>query len=58
MFFLLLCRECGDQDHPLPIPFGSAEERGKWAAEHTAATGHARWLVRDEPRAEAPLTPS
>lgn len=45
MFCLLVCRECGDGD--LVMPFGSAAERGKWAAEHMQATGHERWFVCD-----------
>jgi hypothetical protein len=54
MFYLLTCRECGGPERPLPIPFGSAAERGKWAAEHTRATGHSRWTVKDEPRSVVP----
>jgi hypothetical protein len=49
MFYLLACRECGDPDRPLPMPFGSPAERGKWASEHTRATGHERWIVLDQP---------
>ena len=45
MFYLLVCRECGNGD--LVMPFGSAAERGKWAAEHTKATGHDRWFVTE-----------
>jgi hypothetical protein len=52
-FYLLACRECGDPDHPLIMPFGSPAERGKWAAEHTRGTGHDRWWVKDRVR-EAP----
>ncbi len=50
MFYVLVCRECGNGD--LPMPFASAAERGKWAAEHTRATSHERWLVLDQPRRE------
>jgi len=53
-FYLLVCLECGDPDRPLPIPFGSAAERGKWAAEHTRGTGHDRWIVMDEPASGVP----
>jgi hypothetical protein len=49
-FYLLACRECGDPEHPLIMPFASAEERGKWASEHTEGTGHDRWWVKDEVR--------
>ena len=49
-FYLLACRECGDPEKPLIMPFGSAADRGKWAAEHTRATGHDRWWVHDEVR--------
>lgn len=42
-FYVLMCRECGDP----PMPFPSPEERGEWAAAHTAATGHERWWARD-----------
>lgn len=48
-WYVLFCREC-DGDDPLPIPFESAEARGRWASEHTKATGHDRWLVLDQPR--------
>lgn len=47
LFYLLACRECGDPERPLVMPFGSAAERGGWAAEHTRATGHDRWWVKD-----------
>jgi hypothetical protein len=46
-FYLLACRECGDPEKPLIMPFGSAAERGKWASEHTQGTGHDRWWVKD-----------
>lgn len=49
-FCLLVCHECGDPERPLPIPFDSPAERGKWAAEHTRATGHDRWTVKNERR--------
>jgi hypothetical protein len=45
-FYLLVCRECGNGD--LVMPFGSAEERGKWAGAHTRGTGHDRWWVKDQ----------
>lgn len=50
IFFLLVCRECGNPGKPLIMPFGSAADRGKWASEHTRATGHDRWWVQDEVR--------
>lgn len=43
-FYVLVCRECRPV---LPIPFESAEERGRWAAEHTRGTGHDQWFVKD-----------
>jgi hypothetical protein len=46
-FYVLVCRECTP---PLPFPFPSSAERGKWAAGHTRATGHDNWLVKDEVR--------
>lgn len=50
MFFILACRQCGNPERPpLPMPFGSPAERGKWASEHTAATGHDQWVVLDQP---------
>jgi hypothetical protein len=52
-FYLLVCRQCGDPERSLPIPFDSPAERGKWAAEHTSGTGHDRWIVRDE---QGPVT--
>lgn len=47
IFYLLVCLDCVDAK-PLPIPFGSARERGQWASAHTAGTGHDRWWVKDE----------
>ena len=52
MFYLLACRQCGDPDRPLPIPFESPAARGKWASGHTAGTGHDRWIVKDVPEGE------
>ena len=52
MFYVLVCRDCGDGDM-LPMPFESPQARGKWAAEHTRATGHDRWLVKDQPREQS-----
>ena len=49
VFYVLVCRECGDPDRPLPMPFESAEARGRWAAGHTRGTGHDRWFVIDQP---------
>jgi hypothetical protein len=46
MWYVLVCRECGNGD--LPMPFESAEARGRWAAAHTKGTGHDRWLVVDQ----------
>ena len=46
-FFLIICRECEPQDDPLVMPFPTPEARGRWAADHKAATGHDRWLVLD-----------
>jgi len=48
MFFLLVCRECGNGD--LVMPFDSPAERGKWAAGHTRGTGHDRWFVTESDR--------
>lgn len=48
-FYLLACREC-DPENLLVMPFGSAAERGKWASEHTRATGHDKWWVKDDQR--------
>jgi hypothetical protein len=50
VFYLLLCIPCADPELLLPMPFGSAGERGKWAAAHTAGTGHNEWIVKDEHR--------
>lgn len=49
VFYVLACRQCGDPERPLPMPFGSPAERGKWASEHTRATGHDKWFVLDQP---------
>ena len=46
MIYVLICRDCGHGD--LPMPFATPEERGKWAAAHTKATGHDRWFVIDK----------
>lgn len=48
-WYLLWCREC-DPELDTPMPFPSAEDRGRWAAAHTRGTGHARWLVIDKAR--------
>jgi hypothetical protein len=58
VFYLLVCLECEvEPTRPSPIPFESAEARGKWAAEHTRGTGHERWWVEDERRAvDSPTT--
>lgn len=50
---VLACLECGDPEHPLPMPFASPAERGRWASEHTRATGHDRWVVEDQPAEES-----
>jgi hypothetical protein len=52
MFYLLACRDCaaGPSGGPLPVPFTSEAERGRWATEHRQATGHDRWLVWEERR--------
>jgi hypothetical protein len=54
VFYLLVCRECGDGDDALVMPFESAEARGKWAAAHTRGTGHDRWFVYDQRREAGP----
>lgn len=46
VFYLLACLVC---DPPLPMPFSSEAERGKWAATHTRGTGHSRWHVWEDP---------
>lgn len=43
-WFVLFCRIC-DPDLESPMPFLSAEDRGRWAGMHTRETSHARWLV-------------
>ena len=48
--YVLVCLDCGEGDDMLPMPFPSAETRGKWATAHTKGTGHARWIVQDQPR--------
>lgn len=45
VFYLLVCRECGNGD--LVMPFTSQAERGKWAGAHTRGTGHDRWFVTE-----------
>ena len=48
-FYLLICRDCTTGGaRPLPIPFGSPEERGRYAAEHREGTGHDNWWVHDQ----------
>jgi hypothetical protein len=54
IFYVLVCYQCSDPERPLPLPFYSAAERGKWAAEHTRATGHDRWFVADQKSTETP----
>jgi hypothetical protein len=48
-YYLLACLECSGPDDPLIMPFESPATRGRWARSHTAATGHDRWYVKDEP---------
>lgn len=50
-FYLLTCRECGNGD--LVMPFGSEEERSRWAGAHTRGTGYDRWHVTDTDALEA-----
>ena len=52
-FYMLACLECGNPERPLPMPFDSPAERGKWASAHTRATGHDRWRVWTEVRMTA-----
>lgn len=47
--YVLVCRQCGDPDRPLPMPFSTPDERGQWASEHTNTTGHDQWLLLDQP---------
>jgi len=49
MFYILRCRQCGNPDRRLPMPFPGPAERGSWASEHTAATGHDSWIVLGQP---------
>ena len=50
-FYVLCCRDCDEAaEHVLPMPFPTPEARGRWATEHTKATGHQRWFVDDEVR--------
>lgn len=49
LWYVLVCRVCSPNLN-LPIPFKSAEDRGKWAAVHTRGTGHNSWLVIDQPK--------
>jgi len=50
VYYVLVCRDCGDGDQALPIPFETPQARGQWAAAHTRGTGHDRWLVLDQQR--------
>lgn len=45
LWYLLVCRECGDGADALVMPFASEAERGRWAGAHTRGTGHDRWRV-------------
>lgn len=48
--FLLWCRVCTPEPTPdNAMPFGSLEERGRWAGAHRRGTGHNLWLCYDEP---------
>lgn len=51
-YYVLVCRDCyaADRERVLPMPFASAEARGKWASEHTLGTGHDNFAVVDQPR--------
>ena len=44
-YYLLRCLECDGPGRPVPMPFASQAERGRWAAAHMRATGHRRWLL-------------
>ena len=51
MFYVLNCQVCDEESGmELDMPFESPADRGRWAAEHKAGTGHDRWLVRDVPK--------
>lgn len=52
-YYVLVCRVC-DPEAESPIPFESAEARGRWATDHTAGTGHENWIVVDQPAESAP----
>lgn len=59
--FLLACLDCDDDEPLVMMPFISAAERGGWAADHTAGTGHNRWwafdgVVADEGALDVGLT--
>jgi len=46
---VLVCFTCTEQadGEPLIMPFDNYQQRGGWAASHTHATGHTRWLCLD-----------
>lgn len=57
-WYLLWCLECAPPDDlgnariGCEMPFPSAEDRGRWAGQHTRGTGHDQWHVIDLPEGE------
>lgn len=51
--FTLACRICGDPEKP--IAFATPRDRGQWAADHQAMTGHDRWAIEDKPATIRPM---
>jgi len=57
-YWVTCCVAC-DGDHPMPMPFGSLEERENWVSAHTRGTGHNHYImvdpVRDQDSDQLPL---
>lgn len=48
-WFVLICRDCGDGDDALPMPFETEEKRRAWATAHMES-GHNRFYAIEHPR--------
>lgn len=50
VFYLATCRECNHGRRPLPMPFGTEQERDTWAAGHRTTGHHVDEAIEIRPR--------